>query len=63
MQGRETLLRVYGDPAYRAAYGTACPWAHPQGRQLLLPEERAWNKALSSTRIAVEQAFGSVHIL
>lgn len=62
MEGRD-ILRIYGDLAYRAAYGTACPWRHHQGQRLLPAEERAWNKSLSSSRIAVEQAFGSVQSL
>jgi hypothetical protein len=59
MEGRETLY-VFGDPAYTAAFGTACPFEHPLGRFALREDERQWNAALSSARIEVERSFGRV---
>ncbi|OBT50245.1 hypothetical protein VE04_08734, partial [Pseudogymnoascus sp. 24MN13] len=44
----EEGLYLYGDLAYRSAYGIRCPWAHPQGRHFLPEEKKAWNRALSS---------------
>jgi hypothetical protein len=54
------ILRVYGNPAYRASYGVAYPFEDHlrRGRRYLPAEEQAFNKALASVRIAVEQAFG-----
>jgi len=54
------ILYVYGDPAYHEAYGVLCPWKDRRGRRWLAPEMRAFNRRLSSVRIAVENAFGQV---
>jgi len=62
MQGQKTLY-IYGDPAYRAGFGTACPFASAAGRHFLPPDKAAWNEQLSSVRIAVEQCFGRVQVL
>ena len=59
MEGHETLY-VFGDLAYTAAFGTACPFEHPLGRFALQEDERPWNSALSSVRIEVERSFGRV---
>jgi DDE superfamily endonuclease len=61
MAGRETLY-IYGDPAYSASFGVACPFEHPKGRRYLGAKEQAFNRALSSVRIAVEQAFGNIQV-
>jgi hypothetical protein len=59
MEGNETLY-VFGDPAYSAAFGTACPFEHPLGRFALTEDKQRWNAALSSVRIEVERVFGRV---
>lgn len=59
MEGRETLY-IFGDPAYSATFGTACPFEHPLGRFALPADQQRWNAALSSVRIEVERAFGRV---
>jgi hypothetical protein len=59
MEGRETLY-VFGDPAYSAAFGTACPFEHPLAQFSLPEDQQRWNAALSSVRIEVERAFRSV---
>jgi hypothetical protein len=56
------ILYIYGDPAYSNAYGISCPFEHPQGRRFLPQEKRDFNQALSSVRIAVEQAFGDIQV-
>jgi DDE superfamily endonuclease len=61
MDGHETLY-IYGDPAYNASFGVACPFKHPQGRRHLTHAEQHFNKALSTVRIAVEQAFGDIQV-
>jgi nuclease HARBI1 len=54
-------LYIYGDPAYSASFGIMCPFEHPRGRHYLNPQQKAFNKALSSTRITVENSFGAIH--
>jgi DDE superfamily endonuclease len=61
LAGQETLY-IYGDPAYNTAFGVACPFEHPRGRRFLNRQQQAFNKALSSVRIAVEQAFGDIQV-
>lgn len=43
-------------------YSIACPFEHPQGRRFLSKQKQAFNQALASVRIAVEQAFGDIHV-
>ena len=62
MQGHD-LLWIYGDGAYQASYGVAVPWEDPRGHQWLPIEKKCWNRALSSVRIAVEQAFSRTQVL
>jgi hypothetical protein len=62
MEGRKQL-RLYGDPAYRSAYGIACSFLDPRSRHYLPTDKREFNRVLSSVRIAVEQAFGQTHQL
>jgi DDE superfamily endonuclease len=62
MQGRKTLY-IYGDGAYHASYGVAVPFEDACGRHWLPANKKAWNKALSSVRIAVEQSFGRTQVL
>src|SRR5438045_5324318 len=62
MKGHKTLY-VYGDPAYNASFGVATLWEDPHGRQWLPPDKAAFNRALSSVRIAVEQSFGHTQVL
>src|SRR5438045_4854772 len=62
MKGCKTLY-VYGDPAYNASFGVAALWEDPHGHQWLPPDKAAFNRALSSVRIAVEQSFGCTHVL
>ena len=62
MQGHD-LLWIYGDGAYQASYGVAVPWEDPRGSRWLPIEKKRWNRALSSVRIAVEQAFGCTQVL
>jgi hypothetical protein len=57
MAGHDTLY-IYKDLAYRSCFGVACPFTDPQGRAFLSPKEKAFNKALSSIRVSVEQVFG-----
>jgi hypothetical protein len=38
-----------------------CHFEHPKGRHFLSVEKQEFNKALSLVRIAVENAFGSLH--
>jgi DDE superfamily endonuclease len=61
MDGHETLY-IYRDPAYNASFGVACPFKHPQGRRHLTHAEQHFNKALSTVRIAVEQAFRDIQV-
>lgn len=56
-------LYLFGDPAYRASFGVACPFEDPRGRGFLPDNKAAFNTALSSVRIAVEQAFGRTQVL
>lgn len=58
----QEMLYIYGDPAYNTAFGIACPFEHPRGRRFLPKEKQAFNQALSSVRIAVEQAFGDIQV-
>ncbi len=62
IQGHK-ILYLYGDPAYRSSYGVACPWTDPRGRRFLPADKQAWNRALSSVRISVEQGFGRTQCL
>jgi nuclease HARBI1 len=62
MAGHNTLY-IYGDPAYRSCFGVACPFTDPRGRVFLSPKEKAFNKALSSIRVSVEQVFGQTQEL
>jgi hypothetical protein len=62
MEGQTTLY-VYGDPAYKAGFGTACPFTSAQGRHFLPQDQQEWNRKLSSVRIAIEQSFGRVQVL
>lgn len=61
MVGKE-MLYIYGDPAYNAAYGIACPYQHHLGRHYLTPSQRAFNRTLSTVRIRVEQTFGDIQV-
>ena len=61
VNGQKTLY-IYGDPAYNNAFGIACPFEHPKGRRYLPKRKQAFNQALSSVRIAVEQAFGDIQV-
>ena len=60
-EGRD-ILYIYGDPAYSNSYGISCPFEQLQGRRSLLQDKKDFNKALSSVRIAVEQAFGGIQV-
>jgi hypothetical protein len=51
-------LFLYGDPAYRCTTGIMSPFSHPRGRRHLPLDEQAFNRSLSSARIAVENCFG-----
>lgn len=62
MEGREELF-LYGDPAYKCTYGVMAPFTHPRGRRYLPEDQQAFNKALSSVRIAVENCFGKTQQL
>jgi hypothetical protein len=62
MIGHQTLY-LYGDLAYRARFGTACPFSNANGRQFLTPDKADWNRQLLSVCIAVEQCFGRVQVL
>ncbi len=61
MSGHPTLY-IYGDLAYNASFGVACPYKHPYSRRYLTTQEQDFNQALSSVRIAIEQAFGDIQI-
>jgi hypothetical protein len=63
MRGHEKTLYIYGDGAYYASFGVACPFEDPRGRRWLPDDKKAFNKALSSVRIAVEQSFGRTQVL
>ena len=53
-------LFVYGDAAYHESIGILRPYQHPQGHRYLPQHQRAFNTALSSARVAIENAFGAV---
>jgi nuclease HARBI1 len=48
---------------YKASFGIVCPFEDPRSRAFLPPDKAAFNTALSSVRIAVEQAFGCTQVL
>jgi hypothetical protein len=62
IKGHKTLY-LFGDPVYRASFGVACPFEDPRGRGFLSLDKAAFNVALSSVRIAVEQAFSRTQVL
>jgi hypothetical protein len=61
MDGHETLY-IEREIQHNASFGVACPFKHPQGRCHLTHAEQHFNKALSTVRIAVEQAFGDIQV-
>ena len=62
MEGYPTLY-IYGDGAYYASFGVMVPFTNVRGRRWLLADKQGFNKALSSIRIAVKQAFGKMQVL
>ena len=62
MASQKTLY-IYSDPAYRAGFGTACPFSNARGWQFLAADKADWNRQLASVCIAVEQCFGYVQVL
>jgi hypothetical protein len=59
LEGRENLF-LYGDAPYESYYCVVSPYRHTC---LLTCNEIAFNRALSSECISVEQAFGYVTLL
>jgi hypothetical protein len=57
-EGHQTLF-IYGDPAYHHAAGVLRPFT---GRNVTR-EQRAFNAAMATARIAVENGFGKVSTL
>jgi hypothetical protein len=62
MEGHK-MLWIYGDPAYRLSYRVLAPYGTAKGRRFLPSGKQAFNKGLSTVRIAVENAFGIVQKL
>ena len=58
-EDREELY-LYGDQAYTQLYGIIAPYT---GGREAPPHQRAFNKRMSSMRIAVENAFGLTQVL
>jgi hypothetical protein len=57
MDGKRELY-LYGDPAYQCTEGIMAPYTCARGHRYLPSKEKQFNAALSSVRIAVENAFG-----
>jgi hypothetical protein len=63
MANQEKALYIYKDPAYKASYSVMCLYTHKTSRHLLPQDQKAFNRRLSSVRIAVEHAFGHTQVL
>lgn len=62
MEGHKTLY-LYRDPLYKHLYRVIAPFKHPYSRFALELWKQKANKRMSSTRIAVEHAFGHTQVL
>jgi len=62
-------LYLFGDPAYRASYGVACPFEDPCGRGFLPDDKAAFNAAcrrsglLLSKPLAIYRSLGLIQPL